>query len=224
MFKRLFCILIGLLLPLSALASEFYVYGDRSKAKIAITIDDCHDKAIMGKFMDLAKQHNAKLSFFPIGRTLQGDADEALYFRLLEEGHEIGCHSNRHKNMTTWKYSKITEDLQAFQQRLDKVLGFRYHPNFIRFPYGIGTTAPGLPNYNRGAKEAGYERIVYWDVVLDTPEAMLSKIQNGSIVLLHANQTDLKAFEQIVGALTEKFTLVTVSELLDVPAVKYEMY
>ena len=203
---------------------QFYKHGNRNTAKIAISVDDCFDKSIVQGFLDTANQANVKLTFFIIGRTLHGDDDEAQIMALLADGHEIGNHSNNHKNMQTWSESKIAEDLQAFQTRLDKVLGFRYKPNLLRFPFGIGTTAPGLANYNSAAQKAGYQHIVYWDVVLDKPEQMLAQIQNGSIVLLHGNKKDLQVFKELLPALQEKYELCTISELLGIAPVKWDLY
>lgn len=218
------CVLTLLLCMSRALAISFYSHGDRQKPRIAITVDDCFDKSIMRGFLDTARQHRAKLSFFVIGRTMQGDDDEALFYRILDEGHEIGNHSNNHKNMESWSHQKIEQELAAFQKRLDRVLGFRYQPNLLRFPFGIGCTAPGLENYNRAAEQLGYQNIIHWDVVLEEPEQMLQHIQNGSIVLLHANKKDLKVFRQIVGTLAARYELVTVSELLHLPPVEYDRY
>lgn len=206
-----------------AKALEFYSHGDREQPRIAITVDDCYDKQIMQGFLELAKKYDAKLTFFVIGRTLHGDDDEALYYQLLRDGHEIGNHSNNHKDMRDWDARRIAEELKAFQTRLDKVLGFRYQPNLLRFPYGKGSVAPGLANYNKGAEQAGYAHIIHWDVVLDSKEKMLERIQKGSIVLLHANKQDLQVLGELLEELSRRYTLVTVSDLLGLPAVEFDL-
>lgn len=222
MKKAISLLFLCLFLLTSAQALEFYSHGDREEPRIAITVDDCYDKQIMQGFLSLAKNYDAKLTFFVIGRTLHGDDDEALYYQLLDEGHEIGNHSNNHKDMQNWDVRRIAEELKAFQKRLDKVLGFRYQPNLLRFPYGKGCIAPGLANYNKAAEQAGYGHIVHWDLVLDSKEKMLERIQNGSIVLLHANKQDLQIFGDMLGELSQRFSLVTVSDLLGLDAVDYE--
>lgn len=219
--KKFICIILIICFAGTANALEFYKNGDRNLPKIAITIDDCYRRDIVDAMIDTAIDNNAKLTFFIVGKTLAEDYQKLLY-KMLDNGFEIGNHSNRHCNMSTWDYKKIKYDLNRFQEKLDNVLGFRYKPNLVRFPYGIGGHAPGLLNYKLACKELDYKYSIYWDVVLDTKERMLKRIKNGSIVLFHANKKDLKVLGEILPELAKSYELVTVSELLGFPNVSYD--
>ena len=220
--KKIISFLLCMIIASTSLAIEFYKNGDRSVPKIAITVDDCYRKDIVEQMMDAAIAHNAKITFFIVGQSLNGDADERLVLKMLDNGFEIGNHSNTHHNMRHWKVKQIKSDFNHFQKRLDKVLGFRYKPNLIRFPYGIGGIKPGLKNYNRACKALGYKYCIYWDVVLDSKEKMLSRIQNGSIILFHANKKDLEVLKELLPELEKKYEMTTVSELLNIPPVEYD--
>lgn len=220
--KKFIAFILLIIITSQANAMEFYKHGDRDIPKIAITVDDCYRKDIVNSMMDLAIEHNAKITFFIVGKALYGDKDEELLYKMLDNGFEIGNHSNTHRNMRNWKVKDIKNDLYAFQRRLDKVLGFRYKPNLVRFPYGIGGVAPGLKNYNRACKALKYKYSIYWDVILDSKEKMLSKIQNGSIILLHANKKDLDILSELLPELSKSYEMTTVSDLLNIEPVKYD--
>lgn len=221
--KKFFALLLSFILITSnSYALEFYKFGDRSVPKIAITVDDCYHKEIVEEMMDVALENDAKITYFILGQALNSDDDERLLLKMLDNGFEIGSHCYTHNNMRHWKVSKIKSDLKRFQKKLDTVLGFRYKPNLIRFPYGIGGTAPGYKNYNRACKDLGYKYSIYWDVLLDTKENMLKRIKNGSIILLHSNKKDLRILKELLPELKEKYEMVTVSELLNIPPVEYD--
>lgn len=57
---------------------------------------------------------------------------------------------------------------------------------------------------------------------MDSKEKMLSRIQNGSIILLHANKKDLEVLKELLPELEKKYEMTTVSELLNIPPVEYD--
>ena len=70
--------------------------------------------------------------------------------------------------------------------------------------------------------EAGYLHAVRWDVSQTDPEKAVKDVQNGSILLYHANTKDVRCLEKLIPALLTDYTCVTVSELLALPAPAYE--
>ena len=94
--KRLICLALCLLmLSGNALAVEqgyTVFHGDREKARIALTVDDCYDSEQVGEILDLCEAYDVPVTFFVIGSALKLD-DRELWVRALELGCEIGNHT-----------------------------------------------------------------------------------------------------------------------------------
>lgn len=69
--KRLICLALCLLmLSGNALAVEqgyTVFHGDREKARIALTVDDCYDSEQVGEILDLCEAYDVPVTFFVIG-------------------------------------------------------------------------------------------------------------------------------------------------------------
>ena len=63
-------------------------------------------------------------------------------------------------------------------------------------------------------EEAGYLHAVRWDVSQTDPDQAMKDVENGSILLYHANPKDVRCLRQLIPALLENYECVTVSELL----------
>ena len=103
MRKLLLVVLLICLLP-GAVGAESekyitqYTNGDREQKRIAITIDDWFEPDMLPEFLDLANEYNCKLTLYPIGVNVM-PRDRASWQRVIDEGHELGNHSNTHKNL-----------------------------------------------------------------------------------------------------------------------------
>ena len=111
----------------------------------------------------------------------------------------------------------IVAQLTNMEKNLTKTLGYEIELNTVRYPFGSGRRKGLRSAFARAISEAGYVHAVLWDV--DTTKLPVSKImrqvKNGSIVLLHANNGDLKKMTALLPLLKEKgFEMVTVSQLL----------
>lgn len=224
--KKYICLLLTSILIftmiIDVLAVNYIRNGDREVNKICITVDDCFDMDIVNQFMDTAIENNIKLTFFVLGRPLKDSDDKTLY-RMLDNDFEIGNHTVNHRAMRDWTPERISRELLGMEKKLEAVLGFKYKPNIVRFPYGIGGAYPGLPNYRKAMEKSGYEYSIYWDVVLSDAKTMLKQIKNGSIILLHSNKKDLRIFREMLPELINRgYKMVTVSELIGLEKVKYD--
>ncbi|MCR5417944.1 MAG: polysaccharide deacetylase [Lachnospiraceae bacterium] len=100
--------------------------------KVYLTFDD-GPSSNTGAILDLLKQYGVKASFFVTGK--EGEEYEALYRRIVDEGHTLGMHSYSHK------YGEIYADKQAFITDLEKLQDYLYvttgtWSRFYRFPGG----------------------------------------------------------------------------------------
>ncbi len=223
--KRFLSLFLALMLvltvPFTAQAerkwSKFYNHGSRDEARIAITIDDWWHPEMLPDFLDVAKEYGVQLTLYPSGCNLHAE-DRELWQRALDEGHEIGSHGFTHMDFSTRGYLNIQRDLEKYQTALDETLGYHYEFLTVRVPYGKGRAGENSRSLKSALHRAGFDHVIFWDMdnTKDLKKALKS-IQNGSIVLMHGNNSDLKFFRELMEALKDRnYEYVTVSDLLGI--------
>lgn len=100
--------------------------------KVYLTFDD-GPSSNTADILDVLKEYNVKATFFVTGK--EGEQYDALYKRMVEEGHTVGIHSFSHK------YDEIYASGEAFWTDFEKLQEFLYDktgkwPRFYRFPGG----------------------------------------------------------------------------------------
>ena len=219
MMKRLLCLLMCLLamngISAALAESEFTVrHGDRERPRIAITVDDCYDVKQIQAMVELCEEYDVHMTFFVIGKALKY-ADTDVWQAVLDAGCEIGNHSWEHTNLTRLNAHQIKFQMLRTQQKLDEILGYHYPMQVLRPPQGKtnGTVASAIA-------DVGYLSIARWDVSQTSAAQALKDTQNGSILLYHARAKDVRCLEALIpDLLAQGYECVTVSELLDLPAI-----
>ena len=165
-----------------------------AQSTVYITFDDGPHPDITPFVLDALKKANAKATFFCIGKNVE--KYPAVYQRILDEGHQVGNHTQNHKN--GWS----TDNAQYFRDilRASKLIT----SNLFRPPYGRIT-------YNQGIgikKLLPNMQIIMWDVLsgdFDTelsPKDCLKNVithtKEGSIIVFHDSE---KAFKRLEFAL-----------------------
>jgi peptidoglycan/xylan/chitin deacetylase (PgdA/CDA1 family) len=177
------------------------------KRLLILTYDDGPSAGVTPKLLDLLRAHNANATFFMLGENAAQHPEIAD--RVIQEGHDVGCHSDRHLN--AWKTSpwKGVTDIRAGYDRLSRWI----RPNaMFRPPYGKIT----LPTYcemrRRGAP------VWWWTIdsgdtnrILPNSAEVIDRVrkQSGGIVLMHDLDRTPKR---------TKFVLELTAALLDVAA------
>ncbi len=208
--------------PAYAIREDFTVFhGDRAVPKIALTVDDCYDGDKVAAILDLCEQHGVPVTFFVIGKALKLD-DRALWQRALDLGCEIGNHTWGHPRLPDLNAKQIKQSLTRTQEKLGKLLGYPYDMQVMRPPYGELSQKDGKKSdlwVVEAIAEAGYLHAVQWDVSQTNAKKALGDVQNGSILLYHANPKDIRCLKKLIPALLDAgYECVTVSELLGLPA------
>lgn len=152
-------------------------HGDRTSLKIAITIDDCYDARYIQAALELCKDYNIKMTFFPIGNALKY-ADADLWKSVVEAGCEIGNHSWGHKDLTRLNSHSIKFQMLRTQQKIDALLGYHYPMQVMRPPYGRTNSKVA-----KAVSLIGYQIIARWDVSETDARKAAKDVQNGSILL-----------------------------------------
>lgn len=189
-------------------------HGSREEKKVAITIDDCYDRKHIESAVALCQEYGIPITFFPIGNALKF-ADGSLWQSAIDAGCEIGNHTWGHKTLTNLSSHEIQFQLLRTQQKIDEMLGYHYPMQVMRPPGGSinGKVTQVIGN-------TGYQYVVKWDVSQTDFEQVIKDIQNGSILLFHGRQKDIRCLEQLIPwLLQEGYECVTVSELLGIAPV-----
>lgn len=186
---------------------------------VALTFDDGPSGVFTERLLDGLYDRGAKGTFLLCGYRVAQYPD--LTQRIFDEGHEIGIHGYSHKTMKGMSRRTIAQEIMDTQALLPPGC----QPRFLRPPGGFLSDpvvevaqARGLP-------------ILKWSVdprdwaTNDTAAietAVLDRIQDGDIVLLHdMSQSSVDAALSIVDQLLEEdFEFVTVSELVRIRQAK----
>lgn len=155
--------------------------------EVYLTFDDGPHPTITPFVLNQLRQHNAKATFFCIGKNVQ--LYPKVYEQILSEGHRIGNHTHNHLNGWKTENNLYSENVLLAKKQIDS--------NLFRPPYG-----KILRSQVRQLK--GSFKIIMWDVLSGDFDVKLSPqkcLQNvltntsaGSIIVFHDSE---KAFARL---------------------------
>ncbi|MFD0589968.1 polysaccharide deacetylase family protein [Paenibacillus sp. GCM10027627] len=106
-------------------------HGKKEKL-VALTFDDGPDPNYTTAILDILKEKGVKATFFVVGTQVEKYPD--IMKRIHEEGHEIGNHSQHHKDLRKLSSREIENQIKETDRAIQQVLGFS--TNLFRAPYG----------------------------------------------------------------------------------------
>ncbi len=182
---------------------------------VALTFDDGVNAEFTPKVLELLKKHNAKATFFCIGKNVEKHPEIAK--QIIADGHSIGNHTYNHSN--NWGFfntNKVRDELQKTDKIIEKITGKQ--TKLFRPPFGVTN-----PNIAKAVQSFDYE-IIGWnvrslDTVIKNPDKILkritSKVKKGDIILLHdTSQKSVAVLERLLLFLDKnKLKSVRVEEL-----------
>ena len=197
---------------------ELPIYCVETKEpKIALTFDAAWGNEDTQKILEVLKKHDVRVTFFMTGGWVENYPDDVK--AILAAGHDLGNHSENHKNMSQLSDAEKKEELMKVHDKVRTLTG--YEMFLFRPPYGDYDNA--VVNV---AKDCGYYTI-QWDVdSLDWKDYGVDSIiktvtehkhlGNGSIILCHNGaKYTAQALDTLITKLKEKgYTFVPVSELI----------
>ncbi|MEU6221668.1 polysaccharide deacetylase family protein [Streptomyces sp. NPDC047022] len=192
-------------------------HGPRDRARVALTFHGQGDPRFARSILGTAEQAGAKVTVLAVGSWLDQYPDIAR--RILDGGHDLGNHTQRHLGINTMSEKDALAEIQACADRLRRLTG------------SIGTwfrpsRAPrATPLVERLARRTGYPHVLSYDVdSLDytSPGAaavtrkVVAEARGGSVVSLHFGYADtVTAFPALLHELDRRgLTAVTTTELL----------
>lgn len=165
-----------------------------AKPSVYLTFDDGPHPTITPFVLDTLKAHNAKATFFCIGKNVAQHAE--VYKRTIAEGHTVGNHTHNHFNGWFTKTEAYIENVEQAAKLINSRL--------FRPPYGRIKRSQA----NRLMRKKPSYKIYMWDVlsadfdITLAPEKcltnVLDNIEPGSIVVFHDSE---KAWDRMSYAL-----------------------
>lgn len=190
---------------------------DTEEKKVALSFDAGWGNEDTEKLLEILKNHDLQVTFFMTGDWVSNYPDDVK--AILDAGHDLGNHSENHKNMSQISDEEKKEELMKVHQKVKELTD--YEMFLFRPPYG---------DYDNAvidvAKDCRYYTI-QWDVdSLDWQNKGVDSVintvinhknlGNGSIILCHNGaEYTAQALDTLITKLEEAgYEIVPVSELI----------
>lgn len=190
---------------------------ETDKKQIALSFDAAWGNEDTAKILEILKKHDVKVTFFMTGGWVESYPDDVK--AILADGHDLGNHSENHKNMSQLSDSECEEELMAVHNKVLELTG--YEMFLFRPPYGDYDN-----HVIKKAYQCGYYPI-QWDVdSLDWKDYGVDSIiktvtehkhlGNGSIILCHNGaKYTAEALETLITTLQgQGYEFVPISQLI----------
>lgn len=194
-------------LPIYAVATD--------EKKIAITFDAAWTNQDTDELIEILGKHNAKATFFIVGDWAKNFPESVKAF--YDAGHTIANHSDTHKAFSKCSKQEIKEEIVNCNEKLEGIIGEKV--TLLRAPSG---------DYTNQSIEVANSLKMYtlqWDVdsldytkisVDEIVNRVVSRVQNGSIVLFHNGVENTAPALDIILTELEKqgYSFVSVNDLI----------
>lgn len=202
--------------PASGIADADNLAEEGDVHKVYLTFDDGPSENTAA-ILDILAEYNVKATFFVVGR--EDEESQALYQRIVDEGHTLGMHSYSNK------YSIIYQSEEAFAEDYNKLRDYLYEvtgteSRYYRFPGGSSNQISNVP-MNDLIDFLNERGTVYYDWNVSagdaastayTPEEIVANVTEDvvkyktSVVLLHDSSdksATVEAIRPLIEALQE---------------------
>jgi len=194
------------------------LHGNRKLAEVALTFDDGPHPKSRPLILDTLKRYGVHATFFDVGANMERHPD--LVKRTLAEGHETANHSDHHLYLTDLSPAERRREINdpdigyfaitSHHLKLLRPPGMRYNAAVLADARGLGYVTV---SYTTAAKDADASDPAPAEVIA---ERTLSRIENGSILLLHDYPSTAEALPAIIETLQKRgYRCVTIPEMLD---------
>lgn len=192
-------------------------HGPRDRRRVALTFHGHGDPATARAVLAEAKRAGVRITVLAVGSWLDAHPDMAR--RILDDGHELGNHTQRHLGINDMSEAEAYAEITGCAQRLKRLTG------------SIGTwfrpsrAQHATPLVQKLAQRAGYPHVLSYDVdsldftspgAATVTRTVTGTIRPGSVVSLHFGYADTvdampPLFEELAR---RKLRAVTTTELL----------
>jgi polysaccharide deacetylase family sporulation protein PdaB len=197
---------------------ELPIYSvETEKKQISLTFDSAWGNEDLDSILETLQSYHVSASFFVTGEWVANYPNEVQ--KIHANGHDLGNHSEHHKNMSQLTSETCTSELLTVHERMKNLIGVEM--NIFRPPYG---------DYNdtviKTAASCGYFTIQWsvdsldWkDYGIDSIIKTVTKhpeLKNGAIILLHTgSKYTAEALPLLIEQLqAQGYEFVPVSKLI----------
>ena len=197
---------------------ELPIYSvETEEKKVALSFDAAWGNEDTQTILDILAKYNVHVTFFMTGGWVESYPEDVK--KIYAAGHDLGNHSENHKNMSQWSDSECQDELMKVHNKVKELTGVEM--NLFRPPYG---------DYDNhvitNAKDCGYYTIQWSVDSLDWKDYGVESIiktvtehkdlKNGAIILMH---NGAKYTAQALPTVIEKlqadgYQIVPISELI----------
>jgi probable sporulation protein (polysaccharide deacetylase family) len=188
--------------------------GHPDKPMVTFIINVAWGNEYLSQILATLKRHQVSASFFLEGNWVKNNPDLAKM--IVSAGHEVGNHSYTHPNMQRLTAAQTREQLIRTNEVIEAATGKK-----------IEWFAPPSGSYREETVKIAAElnmKTVMWTVdTIDwqkpSPDQLInrviSKIDNGSMILMHPTDSTAKALDRLITLIEEKgLKIGNVSELM----------
>ncbi len=112
---------------------ELPIYSvETGEKKIALSFDAAWGNEDTTQILDILKKHDIKVTFFMTGGWVEDFPDDVK--AICEAGHDLGNHSENHKNMSQLTEEEKTQELMKVHEKVKGLTGIEME--LFRPPYG----------------------------------------------------------------------------------------
>ena len=112
---------------------ELPIYSvETEKKQVALSFDAAWGNEDTAQILDILKKYNIHVTFFMTGEWIEKYPDDVK--AIHEAGHDLGNHSENHKNMSQLSNEENTQELLKAHEKVKELTGVNM--NLFRSPYG----------------------------------------------------------------------------------------
>lgn len=112
---------------------ELPIYSVQTdKPQIALTFDAAWGNEDTSRILEILRNHDVKVTFFMTGGWVENYPDDVK--AILADGHDLGNHSEHHKNMSKLSDDECKQELLSVHEKVKELTG--YEMFLFRPPYG----------------------------------------------------------------------------------------
>lgn len=138
----------------------------RTEGKIAYLTFDDGPSSLTPQILDVLQKYEIPATFFIV---TEGEKDLQILNRIVEEGHAIGIHSDRHEYRSIYgSVEEYLDDFSAAYRKIEQACGVR--PQIFRFPGG-SVNSYNLGQYQEIVSEMLRRGFRYYDWNVSTQDA-----------------------------------------------------
>ena len=185
------------------------------QACLALTFDDGPSAQFTPQILDILERHHARATFFVVGSHVPGN--EALIQRMFRDRDEIGNHSWSHADFTTLSPAQMEQQIAQTQAAV--IAAGVPAPTLFRPPYGA---------VNPVVRSHVPLTMALWNIDPEDWKArsaqeviahVTATAKPGGIIEMHdIHAHTVEALDPLLIGLEQRYQLVTMSELLNLPA------